>query len=410
MGSIASGNDLTDTGPTPLEREAYLTSRFWNVANSVIQNRFTRAPPFAMTMGFSLAGCALAGFLTWRLRSLGLAAVGVVLLAALYILLARQVYVQDRVWLPIFFPLLALVVTHVGLVTYQAFFEQNERRRIKAVFDHIVSPNVVTELLQAENLSFGGARRNVTVFFADVRGFTEMSDDTHAKAEEYVRANGLKGAEADNYTDAQTKALLDTVNLYLSLIADIVKRNEGTLDKYIGDCVMAFWGAPTPNLKHAGAAVRSAIEAQRAIQELNDKRAVENAQREAENVRRLAAGQHPLPLHRLLALGTGVNTGTAVVGLMGSPAHILNYTVFGRSVNLASRLESISARGRIIVGESTFEALQRDDPALAQSCLELTPTKVKGFRQPVKIFEVPWRISGEHHDATPIAHDTAHSG
>ena len=93
----------------------------------------------------------------------------------------------------------------------------------------------------------------------------------------------------------------------------------------------------------------------------------------------------------MLALGTGINTGTVTVGLMGSEAHILNYTVFGREVNLASRLEGVSGRSRVIIGEETFLELRRLAPALAATCIALEPVTVKGFRQPVVIYEVPWQ-------------------
>jgi adenylate cyclase len=94
----------------------------------------------------------------------------------------------------------------------------------------------------------------------------------------------------------------------------------------------------------------------------------------------------------LLSLGTGINTGAVTVGLMGSNDHILNYTVFGRDVNLASRLEGVSGRGRIIIGAGTYEALRRDDPALAATCIEQEPTTPKGFQKPVRNFEVPWQV------------------
>jgi class 3 adenylate cyclase len=91
-------------------------------------------------------------------------------------------------------------------------------------------------------------------------------------------------------------------------------------------------------------------------------------------------------------MGSGINTGMAIAGFMGSEAHIVNYTVFGREVNLASRLEGVSGHGRIIIGEGTYAALQRDDPALAKTCLELPPKTVKGFRDRVRMFEVPWKV------------------
>jgi class 3 adenylate cyclase len=93
-------------------------------------------------------------------------------------------------------------------------------------------------------------------------------------------------------------------------------------------------------------------------------------------------------------LGSGINTGVAIVGLMGSDAHILNYTVFGREVNLASRLESVSGRGRIVIGETTFKHLERDAPALAARCQKLAPTSVKGIREALVCYEVPWQEAG----------------
>ena len=282
-------------------------------------------------------------------------------------------------------------MTNSCMVTYRGFVENKERRRVRSIFSKIVSPNVVNELLTAEQVALGGARRRVTIYFADVRGFTRVTDEIQAQAEEYVRTHKLPPAVAEAYLDEQARDVLSTVNLYLSVIADTVKKHNGTLDKYIGDCVMAFWGAPTPNDQHARDCVRAAIDAQRAIYELNLQRAADNKRRGKENVTRLTTSQAPLPLLTLLALGSGINTGIATVGLMGSDAHILNYTVFGREVNLASRLEGVSGRGRIVISESTYQEIQRLDPELAATCLELPPQEVKGFRDAVKIYEVHWR-------------------
>jgi adenylate cyclase len=170
-----------------------------------------------------------------------------------------------------------------------------------------------------------------------------------------------------------------------------VKKNGGTLDKYIGDCVMAFWNAPTPNEKHALACVQAAIDAQRAILALNQKRLAENPAREIENQSRRAAGQPPKPMHIALQLGTGINTGLVTVGLMGSEEHGFNYTVFGREVNLASRLEGVSGSGRIIISDLTYYQLLRHAPELASACTELFPVTVKGIKDAVRIYEVPWK-------------------
>jgi class 3 adenylate cyclase len=167
--------------------------------------------------------------------------------------------------------------------------------------------------------------------------------------------------------------------------------------------VLAFWGAPIPNDRQALDCVRAAIDAQRAIYQLNLERAAENERRERANVARVAAGQPPLAMLRLLALGSGISTGMATVGLMGSDEHSLNYTVLGREVNLASRLEGVSGRGRIIVSATTYQDIQRLDPALASRCVELPPQEVKGFREAVRIYEVRW----QEMDAETQAFDAA---
>jgi class 3 adenylate cyclase len=134
---------------------------------------------------------------------------------------------------------------------------------------------------------------------------------------------------------------------------------------------------------------------------LNLQRAEDNKRTEAENQARLARGEPALPLLPLLALGTGINTGVAIVGLMGSNEHILNYTVFGREVNLASRLEGVSGRGRIIIGEATYQELLKHAPDLAASCVPQAPVMVKGIKQAVNIYEVPWREAKSEPAASP---------
>ena len=193
------------------------------------------------------------------------------------------------------------------------------------------------------------------------------------------------------------------MNLYLSAIADTIKKHQGTLDKYIGDCVMAFWGAPSPNPNHAEYCVRAAIDAQRAIHALNTDRFAENKRREEENKARSSTGQGMLPLLPLLKLGTGINTGKVTVGLMGSEDHILNYTVFGREVNLASRLEGVSGRDRIVISEATFQELLQTSPELAKTCVELPPVTVKGIRAELRIFKVPWEIAPQNSMGKPTS-------
>ena len=390
IGSTATGNDLTDLGATPLARETFLLSKHWNVANSVLTGRFVRRT----SRGVDVLCLALAGAVATILTLLGRptwSPLAVSACGAGYVVAATLVYEQYRWWLPVVAPVVGgLGLTHGVLLAYQALFEQREKRRVRSIFSRIVSPDVVQELLQARELSLGGQRREVTVFFADIRGFTELTDRAQAEAEALVRERSLHGPAAEACYAEFAQATLTTVNEYLACVADVIKRHEGTLDKYIGDCVMAFWGAPAWRPDHAAACVRAAIEAQRAVRALNQRRTAEIRLRERENEKRRRAGLPPRPLHPPLHLGTGIHTGIVTVGLMGSDQHLLNYTVFGRDVNLASRLENISGRGRILISHVTYEHLIRSDPSWAQRCRSLPPVSVKGIREPVAVYEVLW--------------------
>lgn len=392
VGSSAVGNDLTDRGATPLAKDTLLVSKHWNVANSVLTGQFVRRSSLPVNLGLIIVLGMVAAYLTWTFRSY-VALFWVLMTAAAYIALATYIYIRFRYWLPVVSPVVGgQMVTYVTLLAYLIIFEQAERRRLRSVFTKVVSPDVVAELeaMDAEKLALSGARRSVTVLFADIRGFTEMTDVGREKAEDYIREHNLTGDEAEAVRDKQASETLDTVNEYLTIVAESVLKHKGTVDKFIGDCVMAFWGAPIANPKHALCCVQAAMEAQRSIYRLNQEREVENRRREAENLRLAAEGKPLLPLLPTLVLGSGINTGVVTVGLMGSE-QMLNYTVFGRDVNLASRLESVSGRGRIIISEATLAEMIQDDPTLALSCKELPPEKVKGFRLPIKIYEVPWR-------------------
>jgi class 3 adenylate cyclase/CHASE2 domain-containing sensor protein len=395
VGSTAQGNNLTDRGATPLEKDTFLVSQYWNVANSVITGQFIRRASLPLELALIIFLGVLTVFLTWQLRAFS-AAGGTFLLAAVYVAVAFFAFVKFRFWLPLVFPIGgAMLMEHLMLVAYRVMFEESQKRHVKSVFSRIVSPDVVNELLQVEKLSLGGGCQEITVWFSDVRGFTQFTDESQAKVLEFIREHKLAGAEAEAAINEEARETLATVNLYLGAVADSIKKHGGTLDKYIGDCAMAFWNAPLPNKKHAAACVRAAIDAQRTIYELNLKRVEENQKRELETTFMAHGDAPPKPRLAILTLGSGINTGMATVGLMGSNEHLLNYTVFGREVNLASRLESASGRSRIYIGEATYKRLLQDDPELAATCISIPPlTNIKGISRAVIVYEVPWRPPG----------------
>ena len=394
VGSTATGNDLTDRGATPLSKDTYLVSKHWNVAAMVIGDRFIRSSPVWLNLLLIVFLGTSAAALTWNLRTVQ-ASLSVAALLGVYLLLTDWLFASQRFLMPVVLPLVGgLLINHGMLVTYRARLEQNEKRRVKDVFAKIVSPNIVHELLKSENVVLGGSRRKISVYFADVRGFTAFMDARERQTDDHIRRTSLVGIEADLFRDRAADNNLRTINGYLATIADNVKKHKGTLDKYMGDCVMAFWGAPIEDPHHAVRCVLAAIESQQAIEMLNVQSSRDNEQRERDNPGRIARGEHPFEKLPEISLGTGINTGFVTVGLMGSDQHVLNYTVFGGEVNLASRLEGFSGRGRIIIGEGTFKELEQLAPDLAKTCSPLEVTGLKGFATGLQGYEVPWRTIG----------------
>ena len=225
----------------------------------------------------------------------------------------------------------------------------------------------------------------MTVFFADIRGFTALTDQSS------VRSREGDGGKID--TTSPESAVLVTVNLYLSAVVEAIKRNGGVLDKYMGDCVMAFWGAPLDDPDHAASALRAAMEAQQAIHQLNRKRAAWNLEIERQNesnANKALSAQTALPI---LTLGTGINTGLMTAGFMGAESHLSNFTVFGREVNIASRLEGASGSGHIYITEETRQAAVARSAELANHVKLVGNLTLKGIGDPVLVHEVEWNGS-----------------
>ncbi|MBI2924260.1 MAG: adenylate/guanylate cyclase domain-containing protein [Verrucomicrobia bacterium] len=391
VGSAGTGNNISDWGATPLSKSTLVFSSHWNVVDAVLNDRFIRRAPYGVELGLIVLLAVAAALLSWRLRALW-ASLGVLLLAVLYVWACVWLYVQQRLWVPLVLPLAgALLMTHVCMVAYRMVVERVQQRLFKSALGRVVSPNVFSLIAQMEPRSLAGSRW-VTIYFADVRGFTQFTEDAHARAVAHVRSHGLSDAEAEAYIDKEARDTLATVNVYLSLIADTMKDHHGTLDKYIGDCVMSFWGAPVVDEKHALSCVNAAVAVHRALHDLNRDRLAENKRREQENSDRLAAGKPTLPLLPILRVGSAINSGLATVGFMGSATQISNYTVFGREVNIASRLEHLSGSDRILVTHATYLEVRRHAPDTAITFRPLEPVVMRGIQEPVAIYEVPWRL------------------
>lgn len=366
VASTGVGANIADRGPTPLKPRDWQPIIHLNVANSVLMNRFIQPHTAAEEAGFVALLIALASLATWGLRpifsSFAVLGGGAVYFAAGLPLLAERGY-----WLPVVVPLAAGLATHGAQLAYRLLVEERETRRLRKVFANVVSPRVLELLLQSDApLKTGGTRHEVTVLFADIRDFTRFTEEYSKEPSE----PHIAGAESFASVDPLT-----TVNLYLGTIARVVKQHDGTLDKYIGDSVMAFWGAPVVQPDHAPRAVQAALDIQTALTSLN-------LDRTAENERRRTAGAPLLPL---LQVGIAIHTGTAIAGFMGSDDQLSNYTVFGRDVNIASRLEAEAGPGDIVLTSATHACLQARSSGLIDHCESAGITTLRGIAAPLAV-------------------------
>jgi adenylate cyclase len=288
---------------------------------------------------------ALAVGLAWLFsRVSSLAALPALLLsAALWGTLAVVALRRANVVLALGMPLAQMLSMFVVATSYRFFSEERDKRRARETFSRFLAPAVVDEVLAKEgSVQLGGEKRVLTVLFSDIRGFTTISEnlDPHV--------------------------LLELLNEYLTPMTDIiVSESRGTLDKYIGDAIMAFWGAPQAQPDHALRACRAALAMIERLGTLRD-----------------GWRKRGLPE---LDVGVGINTGPMSVGFVGSQDRFYNYTVLGDAVNLASRLEGANRTygTRVILGAATHDEV-REHVVVR----ELDLARVKGKREPVQLYEL----------------------
>lgn len=246
-------------------------------------------------------------------------------------------------WINLVSPLGAAVFINIGINTENLVRTELERRRTQALFSRYVSPTVVKELLQSpEEIILGGTRRVLTVIFTDIRGFTSFSEN---KEPEYI---------------------VQRLNEYFTEMTAVIFKYGGTLDKYLGDGMMAFFGAPVHYEDHADRALAASLEMIRRLEDLNET---------------WRAKGEPV-----MDIGVGINSGPVLVGNVGSPER-MDYTIIGEDVNLASRLESMNKeyKTRIIISDRTVEHIKNREIV---GLRPLGEANVRGMVVPVGIYTV----------------------
>jgi adenylate cyclase len=310
-----------------------------SMADSILANRFIR-PASDHARVWSVIACAMIVALMATVLPYLAAATGALLLASGWIWYSFAAF-KTGLWVNMAQPLVGCGVALFAGTAYQYFVEGAEKRVVKKLFGRYVSKDVYQQLIANPELAkLGGRRREMSVLFSDIRGFTTITE---------------KGEPGE---------LVAQLNEYFSRMVTVVFRHHGTVDKFVGDMVMALFGAPLDDDEHAEHAVAAAVDMVTELTELNRKWATEGRAQ--------------------LDIGVGVNSGGMIAGNIGSSS-IMSYTVIGDNVNLGSRLESLNKeyRTRIIISDATR--------SLLKSSYEIRPlgdVVVKGKTRPVAIFEV----------------------
>lgn len=322
---------------------------------NVLDQRFVRIldPTISMFIILVVSVAAFVGLLALKsikVKYVWALEIGVVLVVLLLIFGIFEagvlIFASDGLLINVVNPSLALVFTYLGTAVYQYLSERQQKAMIKGVFSHYLNPAVVNILVNdPSKAKLGGDLRDLTIFFSDIASFTTISEHYHGKPE----------------------GLVELLNEYLEEMTTIVLKYEGTLDKYIGDAIMAFWGAPIPQKDHAIRACLAAMEMQVRLAELRKKWKKEGRPE--------------------LVARCGINTGSVIAGNMGGKDRF-DYTVIGDPVNLASRLEGANKQygSLIMISEFTHKLVQKH-----VTVRELDLIQVKGKNEPVKVYELMGR-------------------
>ncbi|UCF67516.1 MAG: adenylate/guanylate cyclase domain-containing protein [Acidobacteriota bacterium] len=329
-----------DIAAVPVDPTYPLSGIQANVVHSILTEQFLRqAPTWFMMLCVEVPLLVLLFVGSRRLSTLPFVFLPP-LLVALHVVGALAAFLFGRVIMGIAGPMIILAVSTLVIAAWRYHSESQARAVLRHTFDAFFPPAVVDKvMMQAGEMAANAQKKELTILFSDIRGFTEHSSSLEPG---HVR---------------------ELLNEYFERMIEIVFRHEGTLDKFIGDGLMVFFGDPQPQSDHALRCVRAALEMQRAARD------IDNAWRRR--------GDMPL------AIRIGINTGEVIVGNMGSSKR-LSYTVLGEAVNLAQRLESAAPTGGILISARTRE-LAGDQIVTRR----IEPVRVKGFAEPIDVYDVP---------------------
>ena len=335
VGATATG--LGDTFWTPLGKMLNGVEIHAHAINSILTSNFIRTANSLSTILLIMILAMLCGFLVLRFRLLWASLITLSLVVIYFI--SVSIYFDKGIMLNNFYPPIAILGTFVTTNLFNVTTAQSQKKRITKTFGQYVSAPIVSKIVDAlekGELELGGTEQEVSVAFADIRGFTGIAEKM------------------------RPRDLVSVLNMYLSIIIQAVTDNQGVINKFGGDSILAIWNTPTECKEHSFMATKAGIEAQNRIKKLQ----LEN------------------PHLPKMGFGIGINTGVAVVGNMGSQDRF-EYSVIGDTINIASRITSAATGGKVWISEATFRRIENH---VKVKSLDELP--IRGRKGTVKTYEV----------------------
>ena len=333
--------------------------------NMLQQNFIQESPPW-LDICLILGAVILISLLALCCHRISLT-VGGTILVILGISVAAFLSYYHSLWIPLAAPLFAVFLSFITTAVYNYATEGSKKRFIKSAFSQYLSPEVIEQIIaDPSKLNLGGEIREMTAIFTDVQRFSSISE-----------------ALQQEYDDNGPKVLVNLLNLYLTEMSNIILANGGTIDKYEGDAIIAFFGAPVWTVDNAARACRSALLMKKREAELLDDIMDPGGEFRAPLLKLIQtkAIRHDRPLFTRL----GINTGIMVVGNMGTP-NKMNYTIMGNAVNLSARLEGVNKQyntGGILISEYTKEKIGAEFVVRG-----LSRVRVVGIDTPLRLYEL----------------------
>lgn len=338
IGPYAIG--LGDAYFTPLDHGSpmYGVEIHGNIIQNLLNSNFKREVPEVIQIGLLILLGAICYIIFSKLKPVTSFIIGLLFISA-YLLIGKFIFNIGFI-IQLFYPTLLIIIIYIVMLVSNYISEYLDKKRIRDLFGRYVEPKVVNKILDGgkDSVKLGGERRNISVLFVDIRGFTPLSEK------------------------CEPEEIVEILNRYLDLTSKSIFNNLGTLDKFIGDATMAIFNAPLDLEDHAFKAVQAAWEMKQGADELQ-KELLEK-------------------YGRSVQFGIGVNTGYAVVGNIGSKMR-MDYTAIGDTVNTSARLESNAKPGQILISQATYELVKG-----RVIVSDLGEIKVKGKEQGINIFQL----------------------